>query len=76
MTILLINYPELKSYIESLWLEDIWVVDTNREDADQYLDVYSPDYIICSNREDAAYLGGFWHEDKQVLKEIINGITT
>jgi len=75
MTILLINYPELKSYIDNLWLDNIWVIDTTFEDADNNIDIYNPDYIIASNRDDAKDLDGFWHEDIEILKEIIDGIT-
>lgn len=74
MTILLINYPEIKEFLDSKWVEDLWVVDTNRDDAEENMEVYNPDYIICSSRDDAQYLGGFWHEDIRVIKEIINGV--
>lgn len=75
MTILLINSPEIKEYLDNLWVEDLWVIDTTLEDAQDNFDIYEPDYIICSNREDAEVTGGFWHEDLEIIKEICNGIT-
>lgn len=72
MTILLIDYPELRDYLNNSWVEDLWVIDTDRDDAEKNMDVYNPDYIICSRRDDAQYLGGFWHEDTNVIKEIID----
>ena len=75
MTILLINYPSLKSYIDDKWLEGLWTIDTDIEDAVNNLDTYNPDYIICSNKREAEHIQGFWHKDEQTIRDIIDGIT-